>query len=378
MSDQIQKENENIDSALELGIIKCLHDSKRLSEFPHVTKNGEWLTSEHGRWTAGFFVGMIWMSGMVKDDANIYKTAESWAKRLESRSFDCSTHDMGFLFEPSMVRGFNITGNKYFRDNAVQAAKSLASRFHRKGLYIPAWSPEEDLSYLGLAIVDTIMNLPILIWAGRMAGDQDLCKIGNLCAETIQAQHIRPNGSTYHTVDHDDETGAISSKGTHQGADNESCWTRGQAWALHGFAKISIMTGSKEFLTTALQLADYFLNRLGNNILPPWDFDRSGEGQPRDSAAAAIAASGLLELSKVSGDITYADQGRRIVLGLIDSCVDFEHPDRPGLLMHGTVDYPRRSGVDESIMYGDHYFMEALIKLRYPQLWGSLSCVLDS
>ena len=170
----------------------------------------------------------------------------------------------------------------------------------------------------------------------------------------------------------------ISSKGTHQGADNESCWTRGQAWALHGFSKISIMTGSKEFLTTARQLADYFLNRLGNNILPPWDFDRSGEGQPRDSAAAAIAASGLLELSKVSGNSTYADQGRRIVLGLIDSCVDFENPDRPGLLMHGTVDYPRRSGVDESIMYGDHYFMEALIKLRYPHLWGSLSCVLDT
>ena len=117
MSDQIQSENENMDSALELGIIKCLRDAKRLNEFPHVTKNGEWLTSEHGRWTAGFFVGMIWMSGMVKDDANIYKTAESWAKRLENRSFDCSTHDMGFLFEPSMVRGYNITGNKYFRDN---------------------------------------------------------------------------------------------------------------------------------------------------------------------------------------------------------------------------------------------------------------------
>ena len=97
-----------------------------------------------------------------------------------------------------------------------------------------------------------------------------------------------------------------------------------------------------------------------------------------NSAAAAIAASGLLELSKVSGDSTYADQARRIVLGLIDSCVDFEQTDRPGLLMHGTVDYPRRSGVDESIMYGDHYFMEALIKLRYPHHWGSLSCVLDS
>jgi unsaturated chondroitin disaccharide hydrolase len=218
------------------------------------------------------------------------------------------------------------------------------------------------------------MNLPIILWAGREADDADLTMVGRLCAETIRAQHVRPDGATYHTVDHDDETGAVTARGTHQGANPESCWTRGQAWALYGFARMARMMKSEVMLATARRTADYFLDRLGDRVLPPWDFDRDSDSEPRDSAAGAIAASGLLELGRVSGERVYSDDGGRIALGLIETCIDFERPDLPGLLMHGTVDYPRNSGVDESIVYGDHYFMEALIKLRHPQHWDVLGC----
>ena len=367
-------ESNRLDEALELGIDKCLRDAGRLEAFPHVTRSGEWLTSEHGRWTAGFFVGMLWLAGLVRGDTGIFETAEAWAGRLANRSLDRSTHDIGFLFEPSTVRGYKIAGRAAQRDTAIQAARSLATRFHRKGCYIPAWSPGEDPSYLGLAIVDTIMNLPIILWAGSEAEDADLTRIGILCAETILAQHVRPDGSTYHTVDHDDETGAVTARGTHQGAHAESCWTRGQAWALYGFTKMARMMESEYMLGTARQLADYFLAQLGERVLPPWDFYRGSDDEPRDSAAGAIAASGLLELGRLCGDETYAQAGRRITLGLIETCVDFGRPEAPGLLMHGTVDYPRNSGVDESIVYGDHYFMEALVKLRHPQHWDLLGC----
>ena len=107
---------------------------------------------------------------------------------------------------------------------------------------------------------------------------------------------------------------------------------------------------------------------------PPWDFDADSDDEPSDSAAGAIAASGLLELGRLCSESAYSAAGRQITLGLIDTCIDFDHPDRPGLLMHGTVDYPRRSGIDESIMYGDHYFLEALVKLRRPDLWDLLGC----
>jgi unsaturated chondroitin disaccharide hydrolase len=367
-------QNARMDAALELGIAKCLGDAERLNAFPHVTRDGDWLISEHGRWTAGFFVGMLWIAGLVRDDTRVFETAETWAKRLVNRSLDRSTHDLGFLFEPSTVRGYNILGRDELRDTAVQAARSLATRFHPRGHFIPAWSPQEDTSYLALAIVDTIMNLPIILWAAREMDDTDLLMVGRRCAETIRAQHVRADGATYHTVDHDGETGAVTERGTHQGAHRESCWTRGQAWALYGFTKMARMMESEDMLATARKIADYFLDRLGDQVLPPWDFDRDADGEPRDSAAGAIAASGLLELGRASGDTAYSDAARRIVLGLIETCVDFEQPERPGFLLHGTVDYPRRSGVDESIMYGDHYFMEALVKLRHPQHWDVLGC----
>ena len=369
-----ETENSRLDAALDLGINKSLRDAERLQAFPHVTRDGDWLVSEHGRWTAGFFVGMQWIAGLVRDDPAIYETAAKWNRRLRDRALDRSTHDIGFLFEPSAVRAYNVLGSEEFRDMAIQAARSLASRFHPRGHFIPAWSPEEDPAYIGLAIVDTIMNVSILMWAGREADDPELRSIGQRTAFTIRDQHVRLDGSTYHTVDHDPVTGAPTSRGTHQGAHDESCWSRGQAWAIYGFAKVAGIMDSEPMMTTARRVADHLLARLDDRIPPLWDFDAESDDEPRDSAAGAIAASGLLELGKLSGESAYSLAGRRITLGLIDTCVDFDHPERPGLLLHGTVDYPRRSGIDESIMYGDHYFMEALVKLRRPDLWDLLGC----
>lgn len=364
-----------LDDALALGMRKCLRDARTLPSFPHVTRGGEWLVSEHGRWTAGFFIGMLWIAALEGEEEGAADLARSWTRRLAPRATDRSTHDMGFLFEPSFVRAFKITGEAEFRDGAVEAARSLATRFQPRGRYIPAWTPEEDPSYAGLAIVDTIMNIPILLWAANETKDPALRDVAMKTARTIREQHVRADGSTYHTVDHDPATGAVTVKGTHQGAHAESCWTRGQAWALQGFAKVGAMTGEPAFLDVAQQLADYFLLRLGDAVLPPWDFERDGPAEPRDSAAAAIAASGLLELGWATGNAVYATAARRIAVGLARTCIDFDHPETFGLLRNGAVDVPRNSGIGESIMYGDQYYMEALMKIRHPATWSRLGCV---
>ena len=363
-----------LDRALEMAITKCLRDADRLPAFPHVTKNGDWQTSEHARWTGGFFVGQLWLAGALRGDREILKTARSWALRLAHRATDCSTHDMGFLFEPSCVRGNNVQPDEQLRLLAVCAARSLASRFAAKGRYIPAWDPSEGSQYLALAIVDTVMNLPILYWAAKDSGDSRLHDIAIQTGKTIIAQHIRPDGAIWHVVDHDPQTGEVTHRGTHQGSTDNSCWTRGQAWALYGFTRMAILHPADGMLEAARKTADYFIARMQGHIIPPWDFDRSDTAEPVDSAAGAIAASGMLELGRLTGDKNYSQAGQKLALGLIDACIDFANPNKPGLLMHGTVDYPRRSGVDESIIYGDHYFMEALVKLRRPELWHILGC----
>ena len=367
-------DNSRVDRALELAITKCLRDANRLSAFPHVTNDGDWLISEHARWTGGFFVGMLWLAGVLRADPAVLRTARSWAVRLAPRASDRSTHDMGFLFEPSCVRGHNIGADEQLRSMAISAARSLASRYVSKGRYIPAWDPSELPEYLALAIVDTVMNLPILCWAARETGDDRMHEIAVQTVETIRVQHIRPDGAAYHVVDHDPKTGAVTHRGTHQGAHDNSCWTRGQAWTLYGFTRMATVLRSAQLMATARKTADYFLARMGDRLVPPWDFDRDGPNEPIDSSAGAIAASGLLELGRRTGAKAYARAGARLVDGLIDQCIDLDRADQPGLLMHGTVDYPRRSGVDESIMYGDHYFMEALVKLRRPEHWNILGC----
>ncbi|MBM3855114.1 MAG: glucuronyl hydrolase, partial [Verrucomicrobia bacterium] len=296
------QESDPLDTALELAIDKCWRDAGRLPAFPHVTSKGDWLTSEHARWTGGFFVGMIWLAAELRGDPQIRDTARSWAMRLAPRAPDRTTHDMGFLFEPSCVRGHKIMPDERLCGLAVTAARSLASRYVPHGRYIPAWDPAEGAQYAALAIVDTVMNLPLLCWAAKETGERHLRDIALQTASTIISQHLRPDGSTFHVVDHDPRTGEITRRGTHQGAHDNSCWSRGQAWTLYGFARLAALHPSGEVMAAARNTADYFLKHLGDRSIPPWDFDPDAAIGPVDSAAGAIAASGLLELGRRTGD----------------------------------------------------------------------------
>lgn len=363
-----------LEQAYRLGIEKCLCDARRLSGFPHTTRDGRWLVSSDGHWTGGFFVGMLWLAALEGSSPDAEELALRWARRLEPRTADSSSHNLGFLFEPSYVRGLRISGRAEFRDGALRAALSLARRYRPQGAFIPAWDPALDPAFAGLAIVDTVMNLPLLLWAGRESGRRELARIGRAVGRTIARQHLRPDGSAIHVVHHDPVTGAVTSTGTHQGASADSCWSRGQAWTLHGFARLAALTAERGFLEAARRAAGHYLLRLGPEAIPPWDFDRPDPSEPRDASAAAIAASGLLELARLTREARYQTSAKWMLIELARSCVDFEHPEAPGLVRHATVDLPHRSGIDVSTMYGDHYFLEALFKLRRPADWHLLGC----
>ena len=59
-------------------------------------------------------------------------------------------------------------------------------------------------------------------------------------------------------------------------------------------------------LDTARRVADWFTARLPADGVPRWDFSAPA-GAPRDSSAAAIAASGLLELARLEPDAARRD-----------------------------------------------------------------------
>lgn len=343
--------------ALDFAVARTRENAARLAAFPHATRGGAWLQSEHGRWTAGFWAGLLWMTYLVTRESGGAERAAVWTRRLRPRAQDTSTHDMGFLFEPSCVRGWTITRAPDYREAALTAAASLASRYRPLGRYIPAWDDPPD----GRTIVDTVMNLSLLFWAHHG-------EIATAVADTTLREHVRADGSTYHVADFDPGTGTVVRRGTHQGWSDESCWSRGQAWALYGFCRVYRWTNEARFLDAARRLADYFVRRLPPDRLPPWDFD-APPGGPRDTAAGAIAASGLLELDRTSGG--YREAALELLTAL-SGCVATSGSH--GILLHGAADVPRASAVDESLIYGDHYFMEALLKALRPDLWEVLVC----
>ena len=343
-----------------------------LEAFPHTTERGRWRVSAHGRWTAGFWIGLVWLRYLERPTAGLRAEADAWLARLAPRQHDTTTHDMGFLFEPSFVRGYLITGEPAMRDVALQAARSLATRYHGCGGYIQAWDESEDPAHRGRTIVDTVMNLPLLLWAAEVTGEAHLRDIALRTAQTTADHHVRADGSTYHVVDFDPDTGGATRYGTHQGYSDNSCWSRGQAWALYGFCRLSMLTGEARWLETSRRLADFFLAHLPADGLPYWDLLLpSTENEPRDSAAAAIAASGLLDLAAQVPDAHagahYRTHAERILEVLTATCLTRGRSAEQGVLLHGTVDRPRDSAVDVSIVYGDHYFVEALTKVLRPE-----------
>lgn len=337
--------------------------------FPHITKDGAWLTNENGHWTGGFWTGLLWLKALDGGVEQDFSGAAEQAKRLAVRMRDNKTHDMGFIFGPSCVFGNNIRPDAGLVEMAVAGARNMVDLFEPRIGLVLAW---DEPGYENIAIVDTIMNTPLLIWAAEASGDRSLHDTGLIVADTILKQHVRDDYSTYHVVGWDAERWAVNERRTHQGFQAESCWSRGQAWALYGFANMYRYTAVRRYLDASEKLADYFWDHLDDGLsLPRWDFTfRNEPAEPLDAAAASIAASGMALLSRMlsrDGEeaqaVLWNERAERIVQSLAENCL-FDDLERYGIIREVTVDRPRNSGVRESSMYGDYYFMEALYRLQ--------------
>ena len=85
--------------------------------------------------------------------------------------------------------------------------------------------------------------------------------------------------------------------------------------------------------------------------MPYWDFDDPGK-EVRDSSAAAIAASGLLDLSDLSGKEVFRDVAISILNSLCDNYLSLSAKEKNGILKHGCFHKPAGMGVDESLIWG--------------------------
>ncbi len=334
--------------------------------------------TENINWTTGFCTGELWLcyehTGEDAFKQAALKQVESFLHRIQHH-IDVDHHDMGFLYTPSCVAAYKLTGSEDGKKAALLAADQLISRFQQKGQFIQAWGkPGEEGNYR--LIIDCLMNLPLLYWASEQTGDPKYRAVALLHTQTSLKHLVRPDHSTYHTYFFDPETGAPLRGVTAQGYRDGSAWARGQAWGIYGLALCYRYTKQPEVLLLFHQVAEFFLSRLPADVVPYWDLEfTAADGEPRDSSAGAIAACGMLEMCKYLDEgkaAFYRAQAERMAIALWQTCAVKDKSQSNGLLLHGV--YAKKSpyntvnnyGVDECNTWGDYFWLELLTRLSKP------------
>lgn len=334
--------------------------------FPEYTEDGAWTFRNKVNWLSGFIGGELWYLYEITDDVALKDKAVAQADALLPYAGIDYTHDMGFIFLPTVVQAYRHTGEEKYRTAGLQAAEMLVRRFNTQGKFLRAWGKLGSDDRAGWMIIDTMMNLDLLFWATETTGDRDYYNIAYWHAITTMNESVRENGSSYHVVEFDPVTGVVVKKKTHQGYGDESTWARGQAWGIYGFANAYRRTGDRRFLAVARQMAEYLIGQLPEDLVPYWDLDLSGEGILRDASAGAIAASGLMLLADVETTKKncekYASFGEKITRSLLQNYLFTEstRPREEGILLHTIYHYHKQWGVDESFPTGDYFLIEAL------------------
>jgi unsaturated chondroitin disaccharide hydrolase len=332
--------------------------------FPMYTTNGKWIHRGESwtNWCEGFLGGQLWLLYQWNDDPWWRAQAEHYSRLIEHRKTDRDVHDLGFLFWPTWKRWYDLTGDRTINQVVIEAGRTLALRFQEKGRYLRSFLAENSL------FIDIMMNVGIIFYAAEQTGDRELWRIADEHCLTTRRTLVRGDGSTAHEGIFDTQTGEFLHQSTQQGWRNDSCWARGLAWALYGFGTAYRFTRDPRYLNTAEACANYYLERTPELGIPPNDWDEPNPSLPYESSAAAIAAGGLWNLSTLSTHPAGARLYRRVALQILDTLTtrEFLAVDTPGwegLLKHGIYHQAKGLGVDESVMWGDYFFLEALSKV---------------
>lgn len=333
---------------------------------PHVAKSdGVYDNTQTDWWTSGFWPGILWIMYEITGEEHYKQAAWPWDERIERWLINPSQelhHDVGFQFLPTAVVKYELTGDTDGYRRGMQAANFLAGRYNTEGQFIRAWNFDK----IGWAIIDCMMNLSLLFWASRESGDPRYKHIAIRHTDTVLKYFLREDGSVNHIVSFNPETGEFIEALGGQGFGPDSAWSRGASWALYGLANAYRNTGDQRYLDGAKRAANYFIASLPDDHVPLWDFrTESAEGEPKDSSAGAIAASGLLEIARhvsVNEARLYRGKAERIIRSLTECYMAGEGHE--AILLHGTGYKPAGQNIDVSLIYGDYFYVEAIAKLN--------------
>lgn len=321
---------------------------------------GQRRDCEIADWTSGFFPGSLWYAYELTGDEALKEQAIRYTNMLYPIHTMAGTHDLGFMINCSYGNAFRLAHNDTIAAVIVETAEALCKRFNPNIGCVRSW----DFGPWNYpVIIDNMMNLDLLFTASKLTGDSRYYDISVAHAKTTMKYHFRPDYTSYHLVSYQ-EDGTVEKKETHQGKNDESAWSRGQAWAVYGYTSCYQETKDTLFLGQALRVADMIMERVKtNDSIPYWDYDApAGDDTPRDASAASVTASAFMRLSTLAPDgEKYFKYAEAILKNLSSPQYLAEKGKNHGfILMHSTGSLPHNSEVDTPINYADYYYLEAM------------------
>lgn len=323
-------------------------------------------------WTVGFFPGSLWYLYSLTAEERWQSSAEKYTEALKQEQYNTTHHDVGFIIGCSYLNGVRMAKKKEYIPVVIQTAQSLSTRFRPNAGIIQSWNTNQGWQakrgWQCPVIIDNMMNLEILFEATRLSGDSTFHKIAVSHADVTLENHFRADGSSYHVVDYNMESGEVRSRCTGQGYADESAWARGQAWAIYGYTVCYRYTHKPEYLKMAEKIYKFIFTHpnLPKDLVPYWDFDAPHiPDEPRDASAAAITASALYEMAVLTGNKEYKTTADKL-MGSLSSPVYRAHvgENHGFLLIHSVGSYPHGAEIDVPLNYADYYFLEALTRRR--------------
>ena len=344
---------------------------------PIHTRNGVWYRPESiwTDWCPGFYAGMMWLAFERTNEKKWRGAAEQYTRALEPSKFDREVHDLGFIFMSTFDRWYRLVGDDdassmWIKQVLMTAGTTQSLRWKDTGEdhYIYSFHGPQSL------FIDIMMNIRLLFRAHQLGASEELFRKAVTHARTTEKYLVRKHGdrmmdregAVIHEGIFNPVRGEFRNLSTQQGYSPFTCWARGLAWAIYGFTDTFLFTGEHFFLETAERCAGFYLENTPENGVPYWDYGAPHiPDEPVDSSAAAIVAGAFWKLKSIQGTVRSSSSYRRAALAILDSLTGDEFlgnqdPHYEGILRHGVYHRPMNWGVDESVMWGDYFFMEAL------------------
>jgi unsaturated chondroitin disaccharide hydrolase len=350
-------------------VLAATDPTKFARSFDVLKGNVRWVSSSD--WTAGFYPGLMWLMYEYTADDFWRTKAMAYTAAMNGQQYTSGDHDIGFKVLYSMGNAWKYTQKDTFsimmQTGALKFEKiynptvgCTRSWFHTPNRVPTAFKPTKFP-----VIIDNMMNVGLFLKATQITGDNRFRNMALQHASTTAINHIRPDSSTYHVVEYEPLNGTVRWRGTQQGFDHESTWSRGQAWGIYGYTALYNETNNSLMLQTAEKLAKKFIRNIPSDNVVYYDFSLPDTvmlaRRWRDVSANAIAASAYIDLYQITSNSLYLSSAENLLIAISAApyrCTNGTNGNFILTKSTGGKDYY----TNEPVNYADYYYVEALLK----------------